>query len=136
MIAEVQQKSTQRGGVRPYGISTFISGFWEGKPRFYQTEPSGAYAEWKANAIGKKSKELREYLETKYEDNMTNDKAVNLAISTLLECVESHKSMEICVITNTKEGQVTTYMGEEDLKVICDSVNEAKEAAKAAKKKV
>jgi 20S proteasome alpha/beta subunit len=136
MIAEVQQKSTQKGGVRPYGISCFLTGFWEGKPRFFQTEPSGAYQEWKANAIGKKSKELREYLEEKVEDNMNNEKTINLAISTLLECVESHKSMEICVITNSKEGQVTTYMGEEEVKVICDSVNEAKEAAKAAKKKV
>jgi 20S proteasome alpha/beta subunit len=136
MIAEVQQKSTQKGGVRPYGISCFLTGFWEGKPRFFQTEPSGAYAEWKANAIGKKSKELKEYLEEKYEEGMNTEKTVNLAISTLLECVESHKSMEICVITNTKEGQVTDYMGEEALKKICDEVNEAKEAAKAAKKKV
>ena len=41
---------------------------------------------------------------------MDNNKAVNLAISTLMECVESEKSMEICILT---EGNVTTYMGEE-----------------------
>jgi len=64
---------------------------------------------------------------------MNNDKAVNLAISTLMECVESEKSMEICILT---EGNVTTYMGEEEVKKIVESVNEAKEAAKAAKKKV
>ena len=75
-------------------------------------------------------------MEEKLEDNMNNEKAVNLAISTLLECVESHKSMEVCVITNSKEGQVTTYLQEGDVKAICDQVNEAKEAAKAAKKKV
>ena len=112
MIAETQQKSTQKGGVRPYGISCFLTGFSEGQPKFFQTEPSGAYAEWKANAIGKKSKELREYLENKFEDNMTNDQAIECAISTLLECVESAKSMEICVLT---EGNVTTYIPEEQV---------------------
>ena len=29
----------------------------------YQTEPSGAVGQWKASAIGKKSKELREFLQ-------------------------------------------------------------------------
>ena len=52
--------------MRPFGISCFLAGFEDNVPHFYQTEPSGAYSEWKANAIGKKSKELREFLETKY----------------------------------------------------------------------
>jgi 20S proteasome alpha/beta subunit len=59
--------------VRPFGLSTFLAGFDENTPRFYQTEPSGAYSEWKANAIGKKSKELKEFLEKNYKDDMTED---------------------------------------------------------------
>ncbi len=72
-IAETQQKYTQKGGVRPFGISCFLSGFQDGKPHLYQTEPSGAFAEWKANAIGKKSKELREFLEEKYQDGLNEE---------------------------------------------------------------
>ena len=56
--------------MRPYGISTFLTGFYENKPTLFQTEPSGAVSQWKAGAIGKKSKELREFMEGKYAEGM------------------------------------------------------------------
>ena len=47
-VAGVQQRYTQSGGVRPFGISTLIVGFDNGSktPRLYQTEPSGIYSAW------------------------------------------------------------------------------------------
>lgn len=47
-IASVQQRYTQSGGVRPFGISTLIMGFdpAELKPKLYMTEPSGIYSAW------------------------------------------------------------------------------------------
>ena len=47
-VAGVQQRYTQSGGVRPFGISTLIVGFDKGdtEPRLYQTEPSGIYSAW------------------------------------------------------------------------------------------
>lgn len=45
----IDQKYTQSGGVRPFGISTLIVGFdpHDTRPRLYQTEPSGIYSAWK-----------------------------------------------------------------------------------------
>lgn len=47
-VAGVQQRYTQSGGVRPFGLSTLIVGFDKGGrvPRLYLTEPSGIYSGW------------------------------------------------------------------------------------------
>ena len=83
--------------MRPFGISCFLVGFENGEPHLYQTEPSGAYALWKANAIGRNSKNLREFLEKNYKEGLTEKEAIRLAVETLLEVVESSKNIEISV---------------------------------------
>lgn len=51
-IAGLKQKYTQSNGRRPFGISCLIGGFdYDGKPRLYQTEPSGIYYEWKVRIL-------------------------------------------------------------------------------------
>lgn len=66
-IAELKQKYTQNNGRRPFGISCLIGGFdYDGHPHLFQTEPSGIYYEWKANATGRSAKTVREFLEKNY----------------------------------------------------------------------
>ena len=96
-IAETQQSYTQKGGVRPFGISTFMTGFEGKEPKLYVTEPSGAYSLWRAQAIGRGSKQLREYLEKNHVEGMDAKAAIRLAVETLMEVVESSKNIEICV---------------------------------------
>lgn len=100
-IATIQQKYTQSGGVRPFGIATLIVGFdpHDTKPRLYQTEPSGIYSEWKANAIGRSSKTVREFLEKNHKDGLTRDEAIKLTVKSLLEVVQTGaKNIEISVM--------------------------------------
>jgi 20S proteasome subunit alpha 4 len=50
-----------------------------------QTDPSGTYHEWKANAIGRNAKTVREFLEKNYspESVATEALTVKLAIKVL-----------------------------------------------------
>ena len=85
-IARVQQKYTQQGGVRPFGIAMLICGFdSDGTPGLYFTDPAGAYSAWKANAIGRNAKTVREFLERNYTDTLPQADAVTLAVKALLE---------------------------------------------------
>jgi 20S proteasome subunit alpha 4 len=99
-IAGVQQKYTQSGGVRPFGISTLIMGFDSDRvPKLYQTDPSGIYSAWKANAIGKSSKTVREFLEKHYKEDMSREETIKLAVKALLEIVQTgSKNIEIAVM--------------------------------------
>lgn len=60
-IAGLQQKYTQSGGVRPYGIATILVGFDPNsdEPQLYQTDPSGTFSKWRASATGRNSKTVR-----------------------------------------------------------------------------
>ncbi|PWN90165.1 N-terminal nucleophile aminohydrolase [Acaromyces ingoldii] len=100
-VAGIQQRYTQSGGVRPFGISTLIIGFDQSEniPRLYQTEPSGMYNAWKACAIGRSSKTVREFLEKNHEEDMTKEQTIKLAIKSLLEVVQTGaKNIEIALM--------------------------------------
>jgi 20S proteasome subunit alpha 4 len=130
-MAETQQKYTQRGGVRPFGISAFLTGFYDGKPYLYQTEPSGAVGQWKASAVGKKSKELREYLENKYAEGLNQQATMRLAIETLLEVVESEKNIELCIV---KAGNLSENVSEARIQAVVAEINAEKEAKEEEKR--
>ncbi|ORY78944.1 nucleophile aminohydrolase [Protomyces lactucae-debilis] len=104
-IAGVQQKYTQSGGVRPFGIATLIAGFdpHDDVPRLFMTEPAGIYSAWKANAIGKSSKTVREFLERNYSADMSRDEAIKLSVKALLEVVQTGaKNIEVAVLAKGK----------------------------------
>ncbi|CCD26326.1 proteasome core particle subunit alpha 4 NDAI_0H01520 [Naumovozyma dairenensis CBS 421] len=108
-IAGVQQRYTQSGGVRPFGVSTLIAGFdpRDDKPKLYQTEPSGIYSSWTAQTIGRNSKTVREFLEKNYnrEEPPENvDECVRLTVRSLLEVVQTGaKNIEITVVKPDSE---------------------------------
>ena len=75
----------------------------DGQPKLFQTEPSGAFSEWRANAIGRNASTLREFLEKKWEAGLSTEAAIRLSIETLLEVVEDAKNIEICVAYSNKK---------------------------------
>lgn len=133
-VAGVQQKYTQSGGVRPFGIATLIAGFDANDtvPRLYQTEPSGVYNSWKAHAIGRSSKTVREFLEKNYEEDMNDEQTIKLTIKSLLEVVQTGaKNIEVAVLKANDQIHLMTV---DEIKKYVDEIEEEK-AAEAEKKK-
>jgi len=67
----------------------------------------------KANAIGRSSKTVREFLERNYKDGMTRDETIKLTIKSLLEVVQTGaKNIEIAILEKGKSLEVITrYCG-------------------------
>ncbi|XP_059885501.1 proteasome subunit alpha-type 8 isoform X1 [Delphinus delphis] len=135
-IATLKQKYTQSNGRRPFGISALIVGFDnDGIPRLYQTDPSGTYHAWKANAIGRSAKTVREFLEKNYtEDAIANDsEAIKLAIRALLEVVQSGgKNIELAIIGRK---QPLKMFSAKEIELQVNETGKKKEEAKKKKSK-
>mmetsp|Transcript_20367 Transcript_20367/g.24454 ORF Transcript_20367/g.24454 Transcript_20367/m.24454 type:complete len:248 (+) Transcript_20367:150-893(+) len=130
-IAGVQQKYTQSGGVRPFGISTLIVGFDNNKPCLYQTDPSGSYSAWKANATGRNSKTVREWLEKNYKEE-SGEEVIKLAVKALLEVVEpGSKNIEVAVM---KKDTGLEILDDAEVDRLTAVIEEEKAASEAAKK--
>lgn len=133
-IAQLQQKYTQMGGVRPYGVTSLIAGFdQDGTPQLFQTDPSGVMSAWKAVAAGKNDKFVREFLEKNYSAGLNREAAVRLTLKALLEVVDSGEgNIEVVVLT---AGSQPESMKDEDVMAIVRKIEEEKEAAEIEKKK-
>lgn len=131
-IAKTQQQYTQRGGVRPFGVSGMMAGFTaDGAPQLFLTDPAGTFSSWKANAIGgRNEKAVKEFLEKNWTANLAQDEAVKLAVKALLEVVDSgSKNMEIAVMLR---GQPVHMYPEDTLQDIITTIEREQEEAKKA----
>lgn len=129
-LARTQQRYTQRGGVRPFGVSSLLGGFdaKTGVPQMYQIDPSGTYFSWKANAIGgRNSKSMREFLEKEWVEGLTEEESITLTVKTLLEVVDSGaKNMEIVIM---RHNQPDETLDDAKLGTVIAAIEAAREAA-------
>lgn len=110
--AGVMQEYTQRGGVRPFGISLLVAGLdGDGSPHLYQVDPSGAYFAWKATAIGKNYASAKNFLEKRWTTDMELEDAIHTALLTLREGFEGEMTadnIEVGVVKKDGKFQVLT----------------------------
>ncbi len=139
-IGDLEQMYTQSGGIRPFGISLIIGGVSDDQCRVYETDPSGALVEYKATAIGFGREKALEIFEEKYNDDLTIDEAIDLAIEGIYKATDgkvADDSVEISVVDRAtakyrklEADQIDVYLN----KVLERKEQEKKEAEEKAKK--
>jgi proteasome alpha subunit len=82
-ISNTSQFYTQYGGIRPYGCALLIAGIDSMGKQLYETDPSGAYTQYLATAIGSGKKEVEKFFEKEYKANMSRGEAIKLAVDAL-----------------------------------------------------
>eukprot|EP00825_Cyclidium_porcatum_P046135 TRINITY_DN7184_c0_g1_i4.p1 TRINITY_DN7184_c0_g1~~TRINITY_DN7184_c0_g1_i4.p1 ORF type:complete len:142 (-),score=54.36 TRINITY_DN7184_c0_g1_i4:316-741(-) len=103
------QRRVHGGGVRPFGVSLLVAGYDEDGPSLYQLDPSGAYYQWKATAIGKNQKNAKTFLEKRYRTDMEIEDAIHTALLTLKEGYEGQMNstnIEVGVIGVDKQFKI------------------------------
>lgn len=135
-LANLKQRYTQSNGRRPFGLSALIVGFdpHTNEARLFTTDPAGTYSEWKANAIGRSSKTVREFLEKNYkpENQNTDDDCLKLACQALLEVVQSSsKNIELAIMRTNSNLEIVPL---DRVTKLVEEI-ETEKAAEAEKKK-
>jgi proteasome alpha subunit len=94
-IAETKQAFTQYGGLRPFGVAFIVAGYDEKGAQLFQTEPSGALAEYRAIAVGRNKEKAMSVFEKGYKENIGFEKAVDLAYKAIEKALPDKEKISI-----------------------------------------
>ena len=91
-LCDLKQGYTQRGGLRPFGVS-FIYAGWDPQGQFqlYQSNPSGNYGGWKATSVGANNASAQSLLKQDYKEDCDLKEACGLAMKVLSKTMDSTK---------------------------------------------
>ena len=87
-IANLKQAYSQFGGARPFGVSILFAGVDDEGPQLYITDVTGIYFQYKATAVGEAETQLKEILDKEYDENMTMEQGLKLAVSAFKKVFE------------------------------------------------
>lgn len=135
-ICDLKQSYTQYGGLRPFGVSFLFAG-WDQHFGFqlYQSEPSGVYSGWKAQAIGANTQSAQSIFKTDYKEDMKLDDALLLAIKVLSKTMDTTSptpdKVEISTVTRDAQGNVVLHtFTKKELEDICERAEPLLKATK------
>ncbi len=105
-ITDFKQTYTQYGGVRPFGTALLVAGMDEEGPHLFETDPSGAFMAYKAVSIGMDRDEVEEIFNEEYDEDMSLDEAITLALKGLTKAGDTDintRSLDIATITEDED---------------------------------
>ncbi|MBI5159190.1 archaeal proteasome endopeptidase complex subunit alpha [Candidatus Micrarchaeota archaeon] len=115
-VCDVMQIYTQYGGIRPFGVSLLIAGVDDSGAHLFEAEPSGALTGYKADAVGSGKKEVEEFFEKEYKDNLTLEEGVVMCFKALKKTGDLKLKPEMLdVSTATVKEKKFRLLGDEEV---------------------
>jgi 20S proteasome subunit alpha 6 len=95
-IADKSQHHTQRYGRRPYGVGLLVIGYDQTGTHLFETDPSGNFFDYYAQAIGARSQSAKTYLERTYTTfpNASKEELIKHAVEALRQTIGNGKDEE------------------------------------------
>jgi proteasome alpha subunit len=94
-LADMAQQYTQFAGARPYAVALILAGVDKNGFSLFQTDPSGTFIPYNAVAIGNGSDLVNEFLEKKYNADMSMEEASILAIDSIKVTEEKKETRNV-----------------------------------------
>lgn len=105
---------------RPFGVSLLIAGVDEKGPQLWQTDPSGTYTRYQAQAIGGGAEAAQSVFAERFHRNMSLQEGENLAMDILKQVMQdklTKDNVEVAVIP-AKTAQLYIYDAEKIQSII------------------
>ena len=121
-IANIMQESTQSGGVRPFGVGIILAGTdGDNNVGLTQIDPSGAYYDVYATALGKNENNAKLFLEKRWKRDMSEEDVLILGLKCLKESFDGdikEFNVEISILKNDSIKQLSSEEIKDYLNVI------------------
>ncbi|MBI4145802.1 archaeal proteasome endopeptidase complex subunit alpha [Candidatus Woesearchaeota archaeon] len=105
-ICSLKQICTQSGGLRPFGVSIILAGIDREGPKLFETDPTGIYFQFRATVIGEGEQEIEEILDQEFNEKMTIEEGLKLALGALNKILDKNFSVDridAAYITNAEQ---------------------------------
>jgi len=121
LVSQLSDKSqvyTQKADKRPYGVGLLVIGVDKTGPHLYQTQPSGNYFEYKAQAMGARSQSAKTYLEKHFEsfENASLDELIKHALTALKGTAQTPLTYKNCCVAVVGRNQSLTMIEDDAMK--------------------
>ena len=93
-ISNLKQFCTQSGGLRPFGVALLIAGIDDTGAKFFETDPTGIYFQYRASVIGEGELEIEEVLKKEYRDDLSMEEAIKLGLKALYKVIEKDFNLD------------------------------------------
>jgi len=90
-ICDIQQRYTQNGGGRPFGVAMILGGVDKSGPHIFGTHPSGNYTGYKATAVGAGTETVLPMLKEEYREDLTLEKSIKLTVKCLVKALQARQ---------------------------------------------